>query len=679
MSVLDTDIRFIKGIGEKRAKLFNKLGITDLLSLLSYYPRDYEDRTVIKTIGEACDGETVGIRAIVASEPRVSHIRRGLDITKLRAVDEKDALDLTFFNQSYIKNSLKRGESYVFFGKVIKNLTKTEMQNPIIERDGEGAGGIVPVYSLTAGLSQNVMRSAVAQGLKLAAEELHDPLPASLRERLQLCHYRYAVENIHFPEGFEELGKARRRLVFQELFILSCGLRLLKTRRSSTDAPVFAGDVAEFLGALSFSLTGAQKRALEEIMADLRSGRPMNRLVQGDVGSGKTVVAAAAAYLAARGGCQAALMAPTEILAQQHYNFMAPLMGKFGIRTALLTGGLKAAEKRAAQAAAADGSADLIIGTHALISGGVEYKNLGLVITDEQHRFGVAQRAALSGKGERAHLLVMSATPIPRTMALIVYGDLDISVIDELPPGRSPVKTFVVGEEKRSGLYGFVRKEVAKGRQVYIVCPAVEEGELPDLKAAETYAEELREREFSGLRVAMLHGRMKAAEKDKIMKCFQAGEYDILVATTVIEVGVDVPNATVMVVENAERFGLGQLHQLRGRVGRGEGQSWCFLVTDTRGETARERLEILCRTNDGFLISEEDLRLRGPGDFFGRRQHGLPDLKIASFSGDMRLLREAQDEADALLEDPKTILSREYDELRHEMRRLFEAGPDIFN
>ena len=673
----DTDIRSIRGVGEKRACLFEKLGIRNLRELIGWFPRDYEDRSRIKAIADTVDGETVCVRAMIAGEVRLSRVRRGLDIAKVRAVDGQSVLELTFFNQSFVKTALHRGETYTFYGQIRRSLTRVEMTNPAFLR-GQESWGIVPIYRLTAGLTAGMMQAAVRQGLQMLSEQMEDILPAEIRRRNGLCHSRFAYENIHAPSCWEALEQARRRLIFEELFVFSCGLQLLRERRTEQSCPPLQADTAPFLAALPFRFTAAQSRAAEEIGADLAAGRPMNRLVQGDVGSGKTAVAALAAYIAGKNGLQTAVMAPTEILARQHYAFFAPLMERLGLRTLLLVGGMTAAQKRRAQAQIAQGLADVVIGTHALISGGVAFQNLGLVITDEQHRFGVEQRAALTAKGSRPHVLVMSATPIPRTLALILYGDLDISVIDELPPGRQKVDTYVVGEDKRPRLYRFLRRQVELGGQVFVVCPAVEDSEAVDVKAAETYARQLQTREFPDLRVAVLHGRMKSDERERVMGGFAAGAYDILVATTVIEVGVDVPNATLMVVENAERFGLSQLHQLRGRVGRGEKKSWCILVTQAEDGPARERLRVLCRTGDGFAISEEDLRLRGPGDFFGRRQHGLPALKIASLSGDTRVLKQAQQEAQAFIA-AGGMDRPEAGPLRREMERLFHREEGALN
>lgn len=677
MTVPETDIRYIKGVGEKRAKLFNKLGITNLRSLLSYFPRGYEDRSKVIAIDNTIDGENACILATLATDVRLNHIRRGLDISKVRAVDESSSLELTFFNQSFIKNSLKKGESYYFYGKITRNLTSIEMQNPKFIKETDGPWGIVPVYRSTSGLTQQQIRAAMQQGLYEVGEQLIDILPPDVRARNNLCHVRYAYQNIHFPSSPEALETARKRLIFEELFVFSCALSVMRKRRIVQKCATLTANTDEFIKALPFTLTRAQQRVSEEIAFDMASGIPMNRLIQGDVGSGKTVVAAIAVFIAAKNRKQTALMAPTEILATQHYKFFSSLLSTFNIHTTLLTGGMRAAKKRAAREAISLGTTDLVIGTHALISNNVEFDDLGLVITDEQHRFGVSQRATLSKKGSAPHLLVMSATPIPRTMALIIYGDLDISVIDELPPGRQKTDTFIIGEDKRQRMYGFIRKQVNEGRQAYIVCPAVEENETTGLKAVETYAETLRDKIFPDLKVALLHGRMKTADKERIMSSFSTGVYDILVATTVIEVGVDVPNATIMVIENAERFGLSQLHQLRGRVGRGEYKSYCILISDSNKSASAERLRVMCKSNDGFYIAEQDLLQRGPGDFFGQRQHGLPEMRIASISGDIRVLKQAQNEADALM--ATGLDTAELQPLRDSINHLFDNTDIVIN
>ncbi len=682
MADLKTDVRFIKGIGEQRAKALAKLGIHTLRDLISWFPRCYEDRTETRRIADLVPGETACVCAMVASAPAVSHIRRGLDLVKVRAVDETGALDVTFFNQSWLKTSLRPGETYVFCGRAEGNLLRRRMANPIVEPEGrrEATGRIVPIYPLTAGVSQLVLSRSVRQGLDACGDILPDVLPDEVRQNHRLCRVGFAYENIHFPADGEALTLARRRLAFEELFLFTLGLRRLRQRREVVEVEPFRPvDMEAFYGALPFTLTEAQRRCVEEALGDMASGRPMNRLCQGDVGSGKTMVAAACAYFCVKNGRQAALMAPTEILARQHYEGLAPLLEPLGIRCALLTGSHTAREKKALAAALAAGEADFILGTHALITGGLEYRRLGLVVTDEQHRFGVGQRAALVGKGDHPHTLVMSATPIPRTLALILYGDLDVSVIDRLPPGRRPVQTSFVDSSYHPRIYRFLRKLVGEGRQAYIVCPQVSESEEggDDRKAVTEYAAQLQREVFPDLRVAYVHGKMKPKEKDAVMAAFAARETDILVSTTVIEVGVDVPNAAVMVVENAERFGLSQLHQLRGRVGRGPWQSYCVLVSDNQNEETRQRLKVMTRTTDGFKIAEEDLRLRGPGDFFGRRQHGLLGLRVADIGCDAQLLKEAQAAADALLERDPELTSCPATAER--MAELFTEAADTLN
>jgi len=654
MADLNTDVRYIKGIGEQRAKSLSKLRITTLRDLISYFPRAYEDRTLTKTIQKSQNGESVCIEAMVAAEPTLHRIRKGLELVKLRAVDATGTLEITYFNQAYLKNSFHTGETYIFFGKIEGNLLRRQMVNPVAEKPGQQimTGRIVPIYALTAGISQSVLIKSIRQGLNACRDLLADPLPDALRQQHGLCHMTYAYEQVHFPEDEETLSIARRRLVFEELFLLTIGLKQMRSRRAVITVPPLQDvSLAPFYAQLPFALTGAQRRAIDEITADLRANRPMNRLVQGDVGSGKTMVAAAAIYFAVKNGRQAALMAPTEILAEQHYRGLAPMLENLGIRCALLTGAMGAKTRRSILEQLAAGEIDLAIGTHALISGDVTYADLGLVVTDEQHRFGVAQRTALSAKGENPHLLVMSATPIPRTLALIIYGDLDVSVIDELPPGRQKVDTFAVTTAYHERIYNFIRKHVAEGRQAYVICSMVEENEAfpDDRKAVTEYAKMLQEQVFPDLKVAFVHGKMKPKEKDAVMGAFAAGETDILVSTTVVEVGVDVPNAAVIVIENAERFGLSQLHQLRGRVGRGQHKSYCILISDSKNEETKERLKVMTETNDGFKISEADLRLRGPGDFFGQRQHGLPAMKIADLTCDVLLLKEAQTAAETLI------------------------------
>ena len=682
MAGLNTDVRYVKGVGEARAKSLAKLGITDLKSLLAYFPRAYEDRRVVRRIAELTIGERACVTAMVAGAPKLSRIRKGLELVKLRVVDESAALELTYFNQLYLKNTFRVGESYTFYGTVEGTLLRRQMTNPVFEREGQHAvtGRIVPVYPLTAGVGQSLLYRAVRQGLDEAADQLCELLPAELRAQHGLCDVRFAYENIHFPADDAALAAARRRLAFEELYFLTLGLRLLRARRAEVRGRTCANvDLTPFLDALPFTLTNAQTRAVDDVLRDLRGARPMNRLAQGDVGSGKTMVAAAAIYCAAKNGLQSALMAPTEILAEQHYRTLAPLLEELGVRCALLTASTKAKTRRSILEQLAAGEIDLAIGTHALLSPDVLYRDLGLVVTDEQHRFGVNQRAALGAKGEAPHLLVMSATPIPRTLALMIYGDLDVSVIDELPPGRRSIKTYAVPSSYHERIYAFVEKRLAEGRQAYVVCPMVEEnGELPDeRKAVTAYAEKLQREAFPSRSVRFLHGKMKPKEKEAVMRDFAAGGIDVLVSTTVVEVGVDVPNAAVMVVENAECFGLSQLHQLRGRVGRGPWQSYCILVSDNRGEDNKTRLDAMCRTQSGFALAEEDLRLRGPGDFFGARQHGLPTLRVADLACDMALLHEAQGAAEALLASDPTLERRPA--LYARVRELFDLNADAMN
>ena len=684
MDELDSlSVRYIKGVGEARAKSFERLGVRTLRDLVSYFPRTYEDRTVFRDISGLIIGENACVSAVVATQPRLSHIRKGMDLLKFRVVDGADSMDVTFFNQPYRRDSIHLGETYVLYGRVGGRIGHPEMVNPVMEAErsaGQSTGRIMPVYRLTSGLTQNFVAKTVRNGLDACREHYPDILPDSVREGHSLCSAGFAYENVHFPKDAGSLEIARRRLVFEELFALSAAMRMMRGRRmEQTGIRLPACDMGPFFEALPFSMTGAQRRAVDEALADMyRGDAPMNRLLQGDVGSGKTVVAAACCYAAWRAGKQSAFMAPTEILAGQHLKSLTSMLGPLGMKIDILKGSMTAKAKREARERLASGETDLVIGTHALISDDVEFSDLALVITDEQHRFGVDQRSALTEKGDRPHVLVMSATPIPRTLALIIYGDLDVSIIDELPPGRQKVDTFAVGEDMRERINRFIRKLVSEGRQVYIVCPMVGDQEADDqpdapenLKAAEEYAKKLRDEVFPDLRVAIVHGKMKASAKDETMNAFAAGETDILVATTVIEVGVDVPNAALMVVENADRFGLSQLHQLRGRVGRGKHKSYCVLFEGSGGDAAKERLRVMCETNDGFKIAEEDLRLRGPGDFFGSRQHGLPEMHIADIAGDMDVLKQAQEAAKKILDNDPDLNDPENAKLKDHVGRMF--------
>ena len=684
---LTTSVRYLKGIGEKKAQAFEKLGVFSLYDLISYFPARYEDRTTFCPIAAAPEGEGVCIRALIADMPRLARVRKGMELVKFRAVDESGAVDITYFNQNYVKDYFSRGDSVCFYGKIQRTGGRASMVNPAYEKEDKPrgvTGVILPVYRMNAALNQRTIRDAIRQGMEHCGAEIPDLLPEEVRERNRLCQARYAYENIHFPADFDALAISRRRLVFEELFVLACALGTLRAERTREGGiPMKKADFAPFFNLLPFSPTGAQRRAIEEAAADMSGGFVMNRLVQGDVGSGKTLVAAALCWLCKENGYVSAFMAPTEILAEQHFATLAGMLADLGVKVGRLTGAMSAKEKREAKAAIKAGEYDLVVGTHALFSEDVEYSHLGLIITDEQHRFGVKQRSALVGKGQRPHVLVMSATPIPRTLALMIYGDLDVSIIDELPPGRQKVDTFAVDESYRARLNGFIRKLVGEGRQVFVVCPKVEEDEEDEaqdkqLKSAEEHAKELT-REFPELKVACVHGRMKPKDKDAVMAAFVRGETDILVATTVIEVGVDVPNAALMIIENAERFGLSQLHQLRGRVGRGQHKSWCILVSNNKGDEVRARLSIMSKTNNGFEISEEDLRLRGPGDFFGARQHGLPEMHVADLGADTQVMKLAQEEAKALLAADAQLEAPEHAALKQRIETLFKNNTDSFN
>lgn len=680
---LQDKVTVLPGIGEKKEQLLSKLGIRTLEDLLHWFPRRYVDRRKVWQIRHAPEGEEVCVCGVVAQQPTTAYPRKGLSTTRLRVFDRSGLLYLTFFNQAYTAGRLKVGESYIFCGKIERMGQRLSMTNPVYEPEGVGemTGRIVPVYPLTAGISARQL----AEWIDVAVEStsLPEDLPQEVRLAYGLAERNWSIQTIHRPDSFENLNRARERLVFEELFYLTAGLELLHARRSEGQGFLCRPLLTErYEKLLPFTLTGAQRRTLEEIFRDQASGKIMNRLVQGDVGSGKTAVAAGAVWQCVHSGGQCALMAPTEILAVQHYHTLTELLTPDGIRVGLLTGSSKAAEKREVKQQLAEGTLDLVVGTHALLSDGVEFAHLGLVVTDEQHRFGVEQRSALSAKAgaRKPHVLVMSATPIPRTLALIIYGDLDVSVIGERPPGRQDVDTFLVGEDKRQRMMGFIRKQVQEGHQAYVVCPAVEESEdtpVP-LKNATDHARALQQA-FPDLRIGLVHGRMKSKEKEQIMDAFLQGEVDVLVSTTVIEVGVDAPNATLMVIEDADRFGLSQLHQLRGRVGRGKAKSFCVLVSSTKNEETRQRLKALCSTNDGFKIAEKDLELRGPGDFFGARQHGLPQLQMADLACDTRILYQAREAAQQLLTEDPTLAKPEHRVVLDRTRRLFEENPDIFN
>ncbi|MGN0171623.1 MAG: ATP-dependent DNA helicase RecG [Acutalibacteraceae bacterium] len=681
--LLTQSVQYLKGVGEKRAALFARLGVHTVSDLLHLYPRHYEDWSQLVPIAQAPMNEPCCIRATALSNPAEHRIRKGLTLYRFTVSDGISGMQITLFNNKYAAAAVHRGEDYLFFGTVEQKFHRFEMSAPAVAPVGSGER-IRPIYPQTAGLSSAVIERAVQAALEKAGGQIVDRLPPDIRGRHALIGRAEAVHDIHFPPSGEALIQARRRLVFEELLVLQLGLLRLKGRLRTHTAVQITRDYSdEFCRLLPFSLTGAQRRAVADCVRDLAAPCPMNRLVQGDVGSGKTAVAAAVAYTVIKNGWQVAMMAPTEILARQHAASLSDLLQNSGVRVGLLVSSQTAAQKHAVLDALQNGALDLIVGTHALLSDKVHFDRLGLVITDEQHRFGVGQRAALSAKGHDPHRLVMSATPIPRTLALMIYGDLDVSVLDELPPGRQPIATYAVGPDKRQRVYAYIDRFLRQGRQGYIVCPLIEEDEdspQNELVAAQDYYERLQKTPLARYRVGLLHGRMKGAQKDAVMAAFAAGELDLLVSTTVIEVGVDVPNAVIMVIENAERFGLAQLHQLRGRVGRGQHASSCVLISDAHTDDARQRLRVMCQTNDGFRIAEEDLKLRGPGDFFGNRQHGLPVLSIADLKADMTLLNAAQNEAVAVSRADPLLSAPENAGLKTEIDRLFaQVGKDGMN
>lgn len=653
MISLNSDIKYIKGVGEKRAELFNKLGIYDVGQLIHFYPRKYEDWSDLKPVQECESGDTVCVKAMLMTVVKEHKIRKGMTVFKCDFSDGETTIHVTLFNNKYLAKSLRQYNDYILYGKIEKNLTSAQMSSPNIE-EAEKCAAIRPIYHATEKLNSK----AIGKVIKTALESLPpfgETLDAAFRLKYALVPRDFAIRQIHSPDSFESLEKARYRLIFEELLILQLGLLKLKDqKKAETGVSVSKDYTEEFYRLLPFTPTNAQKRAIADCIRDMQSEYAMNRLVQGDVGSGKTAVGAGAIYSAVKNGFQCALMAPTEILATQHMETLSKILAPAGFGIDLLTGSTPAKEKREIKRRLMEGGTDLVIGTHALIQNDVEFKNLGLVITDEQHRFGVDQRASLAMKGTKPHTLVMSATPIPRTLALMIFGDLDISVLDELPAGRQKIRTDVVNSGYHKRIYEFVKKAIARGEQAYIVCPLVEEGES-DLLPATQYAEKLSETAFKGYNLGLLHGKMKAKDKDKVMSAFADGDIKILISTTVIEVGVDVPNATVMVIENAERFGLSQLHQLRGRVGRGSAQSYCILVSDSKGDTAQNRLAIMKKFTDGFKIADEDLRQRGPGDFFGNRQHGLPEMKIADMLGDTQTLTLCRAAADEILAEDSNL------------------------
>lgn len=684
--ILKKPIQYLKGIGESRAKLFHRLGLLNIEDVLTHFPREYEDRGNLKKISELEDNETCAFEGIVMSKVAVSYPRKGLAIYKIYIKDETGTIIAAWFNQNFIKNVFEVGESYVFYGRVSKKYKTFEVQSPVYEKVDEKemkkTCKIIPIYASTASLSQNLIRSVINNALKITVGSIEDVLPESIRSKYKLAEINYSVENIHFPKSDMDFNNARNRLVFEELFLLQMGLINIKNSFEEINKGIcfkVTEEIDEFIKTLPFKLTNAQKKVFDEVEKNMESHSVMNRLVQGDVGSGKTMIAVLALIKAVKSGFQGTLMVPTEILAVQHYKTFLSLFEKTGIKVSLLVGSHTKKQKEEILEELRNGAINILIGTHALIEENVTFDKLGLVITDEQHRFGVRQRAVLSQKGKNPDVLVMTATPIPRTLAMILYGDLDISIIDELPPGRKPIETYAVDESKRDRINNFIRKKVLEGRQAYIVCPLVEDSDTIEAKSAMELSDKIARKDFCDLKVGLIHGKMKSKDKDSVMKDFVNGEINILVSTTVIEVGVNVPNATVMVIENAERFGLAQLHQLRGRVGRGSDQSFCILYNNSKAKIAEERMKIMRDTNDGFVISEKDLELRGPGEFFGTRQHGIPDLKIANLFKDIEILKIAQKAAIELLKEDKHLNKEEHVRLKQQVLEKFENKHSIDN
>ena len=671
----DTPVRYLKGVGPKTAERFEKLGILTLSDLLCHYPRRYLDFSKPYSIAEAPSDTECVVKAEVFAKPGGRILPGGRRMERITAGDDVSSLEVTWFNNPYAVQKLELGQEYYFQGIVTGGMLRRQMVNPQVRTDAQVASSpFEAVYPQTEGLTSSAIAKCVRQLLP-HVELLPDPLPPGMLKKYRLLPKADAVRAIHCPASEEEAFAARRRLIYEELLVLQLGIGRMKNHgAAATGAPMKKADASPFWESLSFSPTGAQRRAVEEILTDMSGETSMNRLLQGDVGSGKTLVAAAAIWACIRAGYQAALLAPTEILASQHAENLNRLLSPFGMRVALLTGGMKAAARRTTLAAIRDDEADLIVGTHAILSEGVEFARLGLAVVDEQHRFGVRQRGLLAEKAANPHLLVMSATPIPRTLGLLMYGDLDISILDELPPGRKPVKTRCITGKKRADLYGFLDREIGSGRQVYIVCPAIEDAGGSGLNAVKSYYEDIAKAYLPDRRVGLMHGKLKPKEKAEVMDDFKSGRLDALVSTTVIEVGVDVPNATVMVIENAERYGLSALHQLRGRVGRGAAESWCFLVSDNASESVQKRLKFLCSTSDGFAVAQYDLETRGPGDFFGSRQHGLPTLQIADLMNDTRTLHAAQSEAVALLTEDPLLERPEHVLLARQVEQMFDKA-----
>lgn len=672
---LSSPVSSLRGVGEKRRKLYEKLDIRTVGDLLMHYPRGYLDLTGSLSISDATEDEPCAIKAVVTEKSIPRKIRKNLTVSKVRVTDmEKDVM-ITFFNAKYSVDALKLGEEYIFYGSFERRLTGGEMTSPQIIDKSET--GFLPLYPLTEGLSTKIISNQIREALDSCVGQIEDDLPGWLVDEYRLCSRSEAFRGIHFPRDRGELEEARKRIIFEEFVVFALGMMLTKGKnRRDGGIPFGNTDVSEFTESLRFELTGAQKRVISECLSDMGKSVPMNRLIQGDVGSGKTAVAAALMFAAFRSEFQSAIMAPTEVLASQHAETLSGMFAPFGMKVALLTGSMKASEKTAIKEMIRNGTADVVVGTHAIIQEDVAFSRLGLIITDEQHRFGVKQRMALTQKGGSPHTVVMSATPIPRTLAFVLYGDLDISILDEMPKNRLPVKTYLVGHDLFPRVMNFVRKFAEEGRQSYIVCPLIEQSEGQDLplEAAADLMDRLTGADLVGIKVGLLHGRMKPGEKERVMDAFANGDITVLVSTTVIEVGVDVPNAVCMVIENAERFGLSQLHQLRGRVGRGNEQSYCIMISDQKSEETRRRLEVIAGTTDGFKIAEEDLKLRGPGDFFGYRQSGIPALKMADMTSDIMVLEESKKAVSKILGEDPSLTKEENRGLAVKVRRMLDIA-----
>lgn len=668
---LNESIRTIKGIGEKSEKLFNKLGINTVEELLSFYPREYDIFGSIEPVAGASEGKTIIVEVSLTARPQLLK-RKNLNIIQCRVRDASGSIMVAWFNMQFLMKTLHMGTKYILRGSVVNRNGMLEIRQPKILSRQEYAnmtGKLQPVYPLTAGLTNNAVAKAVAGALS-AANLNDDYLPVDIRKRYNLVMWKQAVHAIHFPKNKEECIEARRRLVFDEFFLFALAMNQLKKTKHIKKSHFTMNDysmVEKLIKSLPYELTDGQKKAWDEIKEDISSGNVMNRLIQGDVGSGKTIISVLILVLAVSNGYQGAIMVPTEVLAKQHFDTFTELLKDFDVNIGLLIGSLTAAAKRKVYQQLEDGDIDIIIGTHALIQDGVKFKNLAVVVTDEQHRFGVRQRETLSSKGNEPHMLVMSATPIPRTLAIILYGDLDVSVIDVLPTGRLPIKNCVVGTNYRTQAYNFIKQEVDKGHQVYVICPMVEESENMEAENVTDYTETLRQKMTPDIKIECLHGKMKPAIKNEIMERFAAHDIDILVSTTVIEVGINVPNATVMMIENAERFGLAQLHQLRGRVGRGSLQSYCIFMAGNTSKETMERLSILGESNDGFYVAEQDLKMRGPGDFFGIRQSGELDFKLADIYQDAEILKAANEAAGMFEVEDISLLCKKYDKLREKI------------